>query len=89
MARGTPREPYQGKGFTRAHPLIGNMSILPDGSIDKTFAIACTRPPLEGGVSLDELFMIEDIDNVSRSWHDAYQANAELRAQEDANAHGQ
>ena len=50
MARGTPREPYQGIQFDRVHPLIGNLAIKPEGGTDWKFVLACS-----GRINLDDL----------------------------------
>ena len=80
MARGTPAEPYKGIQFERVHPLIGNLAIKPEGGTDHDFLAKCKRRPTQGGYSLDDLFDALEVDDVGRSWRDAYQANAELAA---------
>ncbi len=52
--------------------MIGNLCIRPDSGVDVNMYTALTRD-----LSLDDLFALEDIDNVDRSWRDARQANAE------------
>lgn len=78
MARGAHLEPYKGIQFANVHPLIGNLASRPEGGVDWALVTACRRRPSRGGITLDELLDLAEIDEVGRSWRDAYQANGEL-----------
>lgn len=73
MPRAKPDGQFEGIQFANVHPLIGNLSIRPEGGVDVAMYEALTQR-----MSLEEALDLSEIDRVERSWRDAQTANAEL-----------
>lgn len=58
--------------YANVHPIIGNLCVKPEGGVDVVMFQA-----LHTDLSIDDALDLVEMDEVSRSWHDAARANAE------------